>query len=52
MNEVLLFIIAFVKIAKMLYSVLIGEYNDLKLWPIIVMTVLVIVAIFFIVRKN
>lgn len=52
MNEVLLFIIAFVQIAPMLYSALIGEYSGLKLWPIIVMAVLVIVAIFFIVRKS
>ena len=51
-NEVLLFVIAFVQIAPMLYSALIGEYNDLQLWPIIVMFVLVIVAISFIVRKS
>lgn len=51
-NEVLLFVIAFVQIAPMLYSALIGEYNNLQLWPIIVMFVLVIVAIFFIVRKS
>lgn len=52
MNEVLLFIIAFVQIAPMLYSALIGEYNNLKIWPIVVMIVLVVVAIFFIVRKG
>lgn len=52
MNEVLLFVIAFVQIAPMLYSAMLGEYNDLQLWPIIVMIVLVIVAIFLIVRKS
>ena len=46
------FIIAFVQIAPMLYSALIGEYNNLKIWPIVVMIVLVVVAIFFIVRKG
>ena len=52
MNEVLLFIIAFVQIAPMLYSAMLGEYNDLQLWPIIVMIILVVVAIFMIIRKS
>lgn len=52
MNEVLLFIIAFIQIAPMCYSALLGEYNNLQLWPIIIMIVLVVVAIFFIVRKS
>lgn len=52
MNEVLLFIIAFVQIAPMLYSAMLGEYNDLQLWPIVVMIILVVVAIFMIIRKS
>ena len=52
MNEVLLFIIAFIQIAPMLYSAMIGDYNNLKLWPILVMAIFVVVAIVFIVKKD
>lgn len=52
MNEILLFIIAFIQIAPMLYSAMIGEYKDLKIWPIVAMVIFVIIAIFFIVRKD
>ena len=52
MNEVLLFIIAFIQIAPMLYSAMIGEYNNLELWPVITMLVFVIVAIIFIIKKD
>lgn len=51
-NEILLFIIAFVQIAPMLYSALLGDYNDLALWPVIFMIALVVISIFFIVRKS
>jgi fatty-acid desaturase len=51
-NEILLFIIAFVQIAPMLYSALLGDYNDLVLWPVIFMIALVVISIFFIVRKS
>lgn len=52
MNEVLLFIIAFIQIAPMLYSAMIGEYSNLKLWPIITMVAFVIIAIIFIAKKD
>ena len=52
MNEVLLFIIAFVQIAPMMYAALTGQYKDLQLWPVIVMVIVVIVAIIFIVKKD
>ena len=52
MNEVLLFIIAFIQIAPMLYSAMIGEYNNLELWPVITMLVFVIVSIIFIIKKD
>lgn len=52
MNEVLLFIIAFIQIAPMLYSAMTGEYSNLKLWPIITMVVFVIISIIFIVKKD
>lgn len=51
-NEILLFIIAFIQIAPMLYSVLLGEIHDIKIWPIAVMVALVVVAIAIIVRKD
>ncbi len=52
MNEVLLFIIAFLQIAPMLYSAMIGGMADLELWPIISMVAFVIVAIIFIIKKD
>jgi hypothetical protein len=51
-NEILLFIIAFIQIAPMLYNVLIGEYKDLEVGPIVVMCFIVVAAIFLIVRKD
>jgi hypothetical protein len=52
MNEVLLFIIAFLQIAPMLYNAMIGEVADLKPWPIITMGIFVLVAIVFIIKKD
>ena len=52
MNEVLLFIIAFLQIAPTLYSAMIGGYRDMKLWPIIPMVVFVLIAVVFIVKKD
>ncbi len=52
MNEVLLFIIAFIQIAPMLYNGMIGQYNDIQKWPIIIMSFFVVIAVIFIVRKD
>lgn len=52
MNEVLLFIIAFIQIAPMLYSALIGECTNLQTGPVVFMALLVVAAIFFIVNKD
>ena len=52
MNEVLLFIIAFVQIAPMLYSGMTGGCSNLKMWPIISMTFFVIIAVVFIIKKD
>lgn len=52
MNEVLLFIIAFIQIAPMLYSGMTGGYSNLKMWPIISMIFFVIVAVVFIIKKD
>ena len=52
MNEVLLFIIAFIQIAPMLYNAMIGQYNNIQKWPIIIMSIFVVIAVIFIVRKD
>ena len=52
MNEILLFIIAFIQIAPMLYEFLLGEYKSLVLWPVILMLSLVVLGIIIIVRKD
>lgn len=52
MNEVLLFIIAFIQIAPMMYSAMTGQYKNIAPWPIIVMGFFVIIAIYFIIKKD
>ena len=52
MNEVLLFIIAFIQIAPMLYDVLDGNFSELHLRPILIMSIVVIAAVYFIIKKD
>lgn len=52
LNEILLFIIAFIQIAPMLYEFMIGEYQDIVIWPVIVLITIVLIAIWLIVRKD
>lgn len=51
MNEVLLFIIAFIQIAPMLYNAMVGNYKDLRIEPIVFMITIVIIVVFFIIKK-
>ena len=52
LNEILLFIIAFVQIAPMLYELMTGGVQNIQIWPVIVMVLIVIAAIIVIVRKD
>lgn len=52
LNEILLFIIAFIQIAPMLYDFMIGEYQDIVIWPVIVLVLIVLIAIWLIIRKD
>lgn len=52
LNEILLFVIAFVQIAPMLYDFMIGNYHDVEFAPILCMIAIVIGAIVIIIRKN
>lgn len=52
LNEILLFIIAFVQIAPMLYQFMTGGLGDVEILPVIVMAAIVITAIIIIVKKN
>lgn len=52
LNEILLFIIAFIQIAPMIYDLMTGGYHDVHLMPIIIMTVIVIIAIIIIILKD
>lgn len=52
LNEILLFIIAFIQIAPMLYELMIGNYKNVHLIPIIIMVIFVIIAIVIIILKN
>lgn len=39
LNEILLFIIAFIQIAPMIYELMTGGYKDIQLMPIIIMVI-------------
>ena len=52
LNEILLFIIAFIQIAPMIYEAMTGGYKDVKLFPIIIMSIFVIAAIIIIILKD
>ena len=52
MNEVLLFIIAFIQIAPMLYDVLDGNFEGLHIRPIAIMSIVVVAAVYFIIKKD
>lgn len=52
LNEILLYIIAFIQIAPMLYKLLLGQYTELVLWPIILMAIIIIISIVIIIRKE
>lgn len=52
LNEILLFIIAFIQIAPMLYEFMIGEYQEIVVWPVIVLILIVLIAIWLIIRKD
>lgn len=51
-SEILLFIIAFIQIAPMIYSLLTGEYGDIQVIPIIVIVLVGIIGAYFVIRKN
>ena len=51
-NEILLFIIAFLQIAPMLYSAMIGGLENIHIIPVLIMVVIVIIAIFLIIKKD
>lgn len=52
LNEILLFIIAFIQIAPMIYELMTGGYKDIQLMPIIIMVIFVIIAIVIIILKD
>lgn len=52
LNEILLFIIAFIQIAPMIYELMTGGYKDIQIFPVVVMVIFVIAAIAIIILKN
>ncbi len=52
LNEILLFIIAFVQIAPMLYDLMTGNFSSVQIVPIIVMAAIVVIASIIIIRKD
>lgn len=52
LNEILLFIIAFIQIAPMIYELMTGGCKDIQLMPIIIMVIFVIIAIVIIILKD
>lgn len=52
LNEILLFLLAFLQIAPMAYHFLLGEYTGLVWWPIIVLTVFIVIGVIIIIRKE
>ncbi len=52
LNEILLFIIAFVQIAPMLYELMTGGYKDIQLAPVLLMIIIVVIAVVIIIAKD
>ena len=52
LNEILLFIIAFIQIAPMIYELMTGGYHDIQIMPVITMGIFVIIAIIIIILKD
>lgn len=51
-SEVLLFVIAYVQIAPMLYHLLMGDYSNLGLWQICVVVMVAVIGILLVIRKE
>ena len=51
-NEILLFLIAFIQIAPMLYDFLCGNGAELKMGPVFIMVLFVMICIVIIIRKD
>ncbi|WP_314025088.1 hypothetical protein [Filifactor alocis] len=52
LNELLLFLIAFIQIAPMLYDVLSNGFPSLKLFPVIIMALMIVVAAIILIKKD
>ena len=52
LNEILLFIIAFMQVAPMIYNALIGNYNKLHILPVCIMSSIIIIGVVFILSKE
>lgn len=52
LNEILLFLIAFIQIAPMIYELMTGGYKDIQIMPVITMGIFVLLAIVIIILKE
>lgn len=52
LSEILLFIIAYVQIAPMLYNCLMGEFSSLGFWQVLIIILIAITGIVLIIRKD
>lgn len=52
LNEILLFIIAFMQVAPMIYNALIGNYNKLHILPVCIMLLIIVIGVVFILSKE
>lgn len=52
LNEILLFIIAFIQVAPMIYELMTGGYKEIQLFPVVIMVIFVVVSVVIIILKD